>query len=267
MRKILSMLIIFTLCFGQVGCSRSEIDTVLADLPIAAEIAISVVSIVSAGDTEHTQEVTEYAGRVSADLKLLESLITQYKSLLREQPGAPLPRPVQPQPASGTPAAAVQAEAATLPAAAVPAPVLAQMNAALTDAQANLTAILNAVGVGEPKVTAAVAAAVGSVKLILNDAALLIQANAPPAVTAQLFFGAGIPGVDFMGMAPSPAQHAQQQHAQGEPAATVQKASGKSARQVAKEFNQKISKDFPKAKVNVPKIHVMGVAVPMTGGR
>lgn len=241
MKKILSTLIVFVLCFGQMGCSGSEIDTVLADLPIAAEIAMSMVGIVSAGAPQHVQEVTEYAGKVSADLKLLESLIGQYKSLLREQPGA-----------AAVPAAAVQAGAA-----AVPAGVLAQMNAALNDAEANLTAILNTVGVGDPKVTAAVAAAVGSVKLILSDAALLIQANALPAVTAQLFFGAGMPKPDFI-------------MSRTQPGAAVPhntRGSGKSARQIAKEFNQKIAKDFPKAKVNVPKAHVLGVSVPMTGGK
>ena len=240
MKKILSTLIVFVLCFGQMGCSGSEIDTVLADLPIAAEIAMSMVGIVSAGAPQHVQEVTEYAGKVSADLKLLESLIGQYKDLVGKQPRA----------------AAVPAGAAAVPAG-VPAGVLAQMNAALNDAQANVTAILNTVGVGDPKVTAAVAAAVGSVKLILNDAALLIQANALPAVTAQLFFGVGMPKPDFI-------------MSRTQPGAAVPhntRGSGKSARQIAKEFNQKISKDFPKAKVNVPKVHVLGVSVPMTGGK
>ncbi|HLJ26577.1 MAG TPA: hypothetical protein VKY85_07690 [Candidatus Angelobacter sp.] len=221
---LLSFLLIFGLCVPQVGCSGSLIDTVLADLPVATDIAISVVNIVSPGNAAYVQQVTEYAGKVSADLKLIESLVGQYKANLG----------------------------------AAPATALGQINASLSDAQTNLSAILTAVGVADPKVTAAVAAAIASVKLILLDVGLLIRNSAPAPVTAQLFFGVGMPGVDFLAVQTS-GKHT-------EPA-PVQKPSGKSARQIAKEYNQKISKDFGKAKVNVPKMHVLGVPVPMTGGK
>ncbi|HEY6251766.1 MAG TPA: hypothetical protein VI685_17550, partial [Candidatus Angelobacter sp.] len=125
-------------------------------------------------------------------------------------------------------------------------------------------------------VTAAVAAAIGSVKLILSDVAIVVKNSAPPAVTARLFFGVGVPGVDFMAVVqdrgqvihgtPGPSAGNLPQRAFGREQ-KKQAPSGKSARQIAKEYNQKISKDFPNAKVNVPKMKVVGVPVPMTGGK
>jgi hypothetical protein len=199
------------------------LDTVLADLPVAADIAISIVNIVSLpSGNASAAEVNDYAGKVAADLKLIESLIAQYKSNLAAAPGG----------------------------------VLARINAGLNDAQTNLTAILRAIGVSDAKVTAAVETAIASVKLILNDAALLIHNSAPEALTAQLFFGVGMPGVDFLAAVPVSAEGGRTHGP-----APIQP-SGKTARQIAKEYNQKISKDFPRAKVNVPKAHVLGVAMP-----
>ena len=221
---ILTILIVALPCVPLAGCGSSTIDIVLQDLPVAVDIATSVINIVSPGNVELTKEVTEYAGKASGDLKLIESLITQYKANL----------------------------------ASAPAGTLGQINTALNDAQSNLSAILQAVGVSDARVTAAVAAAIGSVKLILNDVAILVQNSAPPAVTAKLFFGLGMPGVDFMGIV---------QDQKTPPRAAVPHVHGseKTARQIAKEYNQKISKDFPNAKVNVPKMKVAGIPVPMTG--
>lgn len=222
---ILTILLIALACIPLGGCGSSTIDTVLRDLPIAVDIATSVISIVSPGNAELTKEVTEYAGKVSGDLKLIENLISQYKSNL----------------------------------AATPDGVLGQIDAALNDAQNNLGAILQAVGTGDPKVTAAVAAAVDSVKLILSDVAILVKNSAPPAVTAKLFFGLGMPGVDFMGIVEpqGPSKSSPTAKTPRDDAST--KPSGKSARQIAKEYNQKVSKDFPKVKVNVPKMKVVGI--------
>lgn len=223
---ILTILIVALPCIPLSGCGSSTIDIVLQDLPIAVDIATSVINIVSPGNAELTKEVTEYAGKVAGDLKLIESLISQYKANL----------------------------------AAAPDGVLGQVNAALNDAQNNLSAILQAVGVSDAKVTAAVATGIGSVKLILGDVAILVKNSAPPAVTAKLFFGLGVPGVDFMAVQT-------RQQTIGNRQQKTQAPSGKSARQIAKEYNQKISKDFPKAKVNVPKMKVVGISVPMTGGK
>jgi|SRR5579862_2091449 len=225
--EILVVLMIALPCVPLAGCSSSAIDVVLQDLPIAVDIAASVINIVSPGNAELTKEVTEYAGKVSGDLKLIESLVSQYKANLG----------------------------------AAPAGVLGQINAALNDAHGNLGAVLQAVGVNDAKVTAAVAAAIGSVRLILSDVAIVVKNSAPPAVTAKLFFGLGMPGVDFMAIGQARGQGTEDrvQKKQGP--------SGKTARQIAKEYNQKISKDFPNAKVNVPKMKVAGVAVPMTGGK
>ena len=223
---ILTILIVALPCIPLSGCGSSTIDIVLQDLPIAVDIATSVINIVSPGNAEMTKEVTEYAGKVAGDLKLIESLISQYKANLGAAPNG----------------------------------VLGQVNAALNDAQSNLGAILQAVGVSDAKVTAAVAAGIGSVKLILGDVAILVKNSAPPAVTAKLFFGLGVPGVDFMAVQTG-------QQAIGNRQQKTQAPSGKSARQIAKEYNQKIAKDFPKAKVNVPKMKVVGISVPMTGGK
>ena len=229
---ILTILLIALPCIPLAGCGSSVIDTVLEDLPIAVDIATSVINIVSPGNAELTKEVTEYAGKVSGDLKLIESLVSQYKTNL----------------------------------ASAPAGVVGQINTALNDCQTNLGAILQAVGVSNPTVTAAVAAAIGSVKLILSDVAVLVKNSVPPAVSAKLFFGVGVPGVDFMAMQPQgPSQSSPNAKTTRDDASN--KTSGKSARQIAKEYNQKISKDFPKAKVNVPKMKVVGIPVPMSGGR
>ncbi|HEY6250748.1 MAG TPA: hypothetical protein VI685_12375, partial [Candidatus Angelobacter sp.] len=107
---ILTILMIALSCIPLAGCGSSTIDTVLQDLPIAVDIATSVISIVSPGNAELTKEVTEYAGKVSGDLKLIESLISQYKANLANAPDG----------------------------------ALGQINAALNDAQGNLSAILQA---------------------------------------------------------------------------------------------------------------------------
>src|SRR5215472_857033 len=230
---ILTILLITLPCIPLTGCGSSVIDTVLEDLPIAVDIATSVINIVSPGDAELTKEVTEYAGKVSADLKLIESLVSQYKTNL----------------------------------AGAPAGVVGQINAALKDCQTNLGAILQAVGVSNPTVTAAVAAAIGSVKLILGDVAVLVKNSVPPAVSAKLFFGVGVPGVNFLAIVQPQGPSQSSQNAKTDRDDAPKKPSGKSARQIAKEYNQKVSKDFPKAKVNVPKMKVVGIPVPMSGGR
>ncbi|HEY6351986.1 MAG TPA: hypothetical protein VI636_21535 [Candidatus Angelobacter sp.] len=227
------MLLVALPCIPLAGCGSSTIDTVLQDLPIAVDIAASVINIVSPGNAELTKEVTEYAGKVSGDLKLIESLISQYKANLATAPSG----------------------------------VLGQINTALNDAQNNLSAILQAVGVGDAKVTAAVAAAIGSVKLIISDVAIVVKNSAPPAITAKVFFGLGMPGVDFMAVVQPQGPSGSSPKAKPPRNDASSKPSGKSARQIAKEYNQKISKDFPNAKVNVPKMKVVGVPVPMTGGK
>jgi hypothetical protein len=220
---ILSVLLTMTPVLGMTGCSASLLDTVLNDLPVAADIAISIVGIASHGNGAFVSQAMQYSGKVCADLKLIESLVTQYKADLA---GAP----------SG---------------------VTGQINAALSDAQSNLAAILQAVGVNNPETVAAVASAVGSVKLILSDVGLVIRNSVPKALSAQLFFGVGVPGVDFMAMVPVDGDG---QKTAGPSA--IQKPSGKTARQIAREYNQKVGKDFPKATVKMPKAHVLGVPLP-----
>jgi hypothetical protein len=220
---IFSVLLTITPIVGLTGCSASLLDTVLNDLPVAADIAISIVGIAGHGNGAFVSQATQYSGKVCADIKLIESLVTQYKADLA---GAPLG-------------------------------VTGQINAALSDAQTNLSAILQAVGVTEPQTVAAVASAVGSIKLILSDVGLLIQKSVPKALSAQLFFGVGVPGVDFMAMVPVDGDG---QKTAGPSA--IQKPSGKTARQIAREYNQKVGKDFPKATVKMPKAHVLGVPLP-----
>ncbi len=208
---------------GVTGCSASDVDTVISDLPIAVDIATSVVAIVDPS----AAGAIESSGKAAAGIKLVEKLVQDFKA----NPSGNLAD---------------------------------QINAALQDVQQNLSAILNEVGVKNPSVTAAVAAAVGSVKLILNDVAILVKNHAPPAVTARLFFGVGMPGVNFLAIVPT--DQDAKQVASGSSAAQV-KASGKSARQIAQEYNQKVSKDFPRAKVNVPGKRILKVKVPLTGGK
>ncbi|HLJ88823.1 MAG TPA: hypothetical protein VKZ53_18535 [Candidatus Angelobacter sp.] len=234
MKKSISVLMAFllvsTLCIPVAGCSGLTADAVLTDLPIATDIALSVVTIVGPSNEAYVAAVKEYSGKVAADLRLMKTLVDQYKASLVAAP-------------SGT---------------------LTQINTALVDAQTNLTAILQAVGVSNPRTTAAVAAAVASVKLILGDVALLVKRSSPEALNAQVFFGIGMPGADFLAMVPVDGNGRSAKP--GSEQAKL-KPSGRSARQIAREYNQKIGKDFPAARVDVPKMKVMGIAIPLTGSK
>jgi hypothetical protein len=67
------------------GCTpQTVLDQVIADIPIATDIALSAVNIYEATDgvkeLQVAAEIQEYSGEVATDLKLLSSLLAEYKA-------------------------------------------------------------------------------------------------------------------------------------------------------------------------------------------
>jgi hypothetical protein len=67
------------------GCnSLTDLDTVIADIPVATDIALSAVNIYEAIDgkqqPELEAEIKKYSGEVAADLNLIQSLLQEYKA-------------------------------------------------------------------------------------------------------------------------------------------------------------------------------------------
>ncbi len=114
------------------GCSTSWINAALADLPVITQAALNIASIVAAVDGSQVTpatvaQVQSIANQVKSDLTLVQNLVASYQS----------------------------ATAAQKPA------VVQKINAALSDVQANLNAILTAAHVDNTALQATIVAAVG----------------------------------------------------------------------------------------------------------
>lgn len=144
-KGVLSVLLCFALVMPMTGCtSLSALDTVIADLPVATDIALSAVNIYVAfdgGKNENiTAEIQEYSGEVSSDLKLLQALLQEYKASPSDS-------------------------------------LLQRADAAVGAAQNHLTVLLAAFHVTDARTQAAAAAAVSLVRAVLADAAKLVPAG------------------------------------------------------------------------------------------
>src|ERR1700735_1428560 len=214
-------LTISTVTLGGCNATQAEADIqkVIALLPTAVQIAGSILNIVAAAEgpagprAELVATVKASSGQVQSDLTLANSLVAQYQTDL----------------------------------ASAPAGVIGQIDAAVADAQQNVTAILGAVHVANPTIVAAVNSAVASIQtVILALIAILpvaVAAASFPKLGAQLKVSGGQPGAAKPGLA--------------------------SPRAFAKAFNQDahvaaIQRAYPKAHIMVPVPHakLMGGPLP-----
>lgn len=134
------------------GCSTSWISAVLADLPVITQVALNIASIVAAADGSQVNraaaaQVQSIANQVKSDLTLVQNLITSYQS----------------------------ATAAERPS------IVQKIDAALSDAQSNLNAILTAVHVDNAALQATIVAAVGVAVSTVASIKSLLPASASAA--------------------------------------------------------------------------------------
>jgi hypothetical protein len=142
---------------GIEGCNASQwIGVVLADLPTILQIITSIMSMAGQASPANISEVQAYGTEASNDLKLVQTLVAQYKTAASTS-------------------------------------LLSQIDAALNTAEANLTAILNAFHVSNPTLQAAVSAGLGSaITIVLSIEALLPKPPAP-AAAANVVTGPKLP--------------------------------------------------------------------------
>ena len=136
------------------GCTpANDVQKVIDSLPVAADIAESVIAIYAAFDPSGAnpalaQQVTTVTGQVASDLKLLQQLMQQYKA----------------DPNSNS------------------ASLITRIDAAVADVRSNLTSLLDAFHVTNAGTVAAVIVAVTAVEAVLVDlSSLLTTAQAPNA--------------------------------------------------------------------------------------
>jgi hypothetical protein len=152
-----SLCTVLSLALILAGCSTSWINTALADLPVIAQVALNIASIVSAADGSQISpaaaaQVQSIANQVKSDLTLVQSLITSYQSATAaERPG-----------------------------------VVQKINAALSDVQTNLNAILTAVHVDNAALQATIVAAVGVAVSTVASIESLLPSSAAQAAVAKM---------------------------------------------------------------------------------
>lgn len=179
-RQVVSCLLIplvVALPLMTTGCTpTTDVQKVIDSLPVAADIAESVIAIYAAfdpsgADPALAKQVTTITGQVASDLKLLQQLMQQYAN----------------DPKSGSSS------------------LITRIDAAVADVRTNLTSLLNAFHVTNAGTVAAVTVAVTSVEAVLVDlSSLLTTAQAPNAPhMADLAKSKGI----VLGAALPPGQH------------------------------------------------------------
>jgi hypothetical protein len=136
------------------GCNAAtDVQKVIDSLPVAADIAESVIAIYAAfdpsgADPALAQQVTTITGQVASDLKLLQQLMQQYAN--------------DPKSASSS--------------------LITRIDAVVADVRSNLSSLLNAFHVTNAGTVAAVTVSVTAVEAVLVDlSSLLTTAQAPNA--------------------------------------------------------------------------------------
>lgn len=140
----MTIILVFALIFGVAGCS--QLDTVIFDLPVATDIALSAVNIyeVVEGAPQPAVEaqIKKYSGELATDLHLLQAVLLDIK-------------------ANGNATAYQKADAV------------------LAAAQGHLSDLLKASHVTNPRTQAAIGAVINLVQAILDNVVkLLPQQNA-----------------------------------------------------------------------------------------
>lgn len=146
-----SVCTILSLALIIAGCSTSWINTALADLPVITQVALNIASIVAAAQGKEeaspavASQVQNIAAQVKSDLTLVQSLISSYQSATATQKPA----------------------------------LMQKINAALSDVQTNLNAILTAVHIKDAALQATIVAAVGVAVTTITSIESLIPQPAP----------------------------------------------------------------------------------------
>jgi hypothetical protein len=214
-----------TLAIGTVtlgGCNATQVEAdiqkVIALLPTAVNIAGSILNIVAAAEGSSTSSagmlalVKAGSGQVQSDLTLANSLVAQYQTDL----------------------------------ASAPAGVIGQIDAAVADAQQNITAILAAVHIENPTIVAAVNSAVASIQTVILALIAVLPVAAVAASFPRLSAQLKASGVSAGAAIPALA----------------------SPRAFAKAFNEEahvaaVQKTYPKAHIKVPVPHAQLLGVPL----
>jgi hypothetical protein len=213
-------LTISTVTLGGCNATQAEADIqkVIALLPTAVQIAGSILNIVAAAEGSAGPSagllatVKASSGQVQSDLTLANSLVAQYQTDL----------------------------------ASAPAGVIGQIDAAVADAQQNITAILGAVHVANPTIVAAVNSAVASIQTVILALIAILPATVVAASLPKLNASLKTAGI---------------QTGSGKPAVP-------SAHDYAKAFNgdanvNAVQRTYPKAHIKVPVPHVRVLGIPM----
>lgn len=139
------------------GCNfSSDVSKVLADLPVVINIATEIVSVVAEAqggspNAAVLADITTYSGKVSASLKLIQSLVAQYKTDLSTAPPG----------------------------------VIGEIDAAIEAAQSNLSPILILIGQNFPALNVEITALIASIQVVvLAVQTLLPSASAPKAAAS-----------------------------------------------------------------------------------
>jgi hypothetical protein len=205
------------------GCNatqaEADIQKVIALLPTAVQIAGSILNVVAAAEGGSAVSagllatVKSASGQVQSDLTLANSLVAQYQTDLASAPSG----------------------------------VIGQVDAAVADAQQNISAILAAVHIANPTIVAAVNSAVASIQTVILALLAVLPATVAAASLPKLSASLKTAGI---------------QARSGKPEVP-------SARAYAKAFNGDANVDaaqrtYPKAhiKVQVPRARVLGIPIP-----
>lgn len=143
------------------GCSTSWINTALADLPIIAQVALNIASLVAAAQNADPNgasganpaaaaEIQTIANQVKSDLTLVQSLISSYQNATAAQ------RPV----------------------------LVQKISAALADVQTNLNSILSAAHVKDAALQATIVAAVGVAATTVASIVSVLPQSSPASASA-----------------------------------------------------------------------------------
>jgi hypothetical protein len=149
--KVCALGLLACLLATTVGCSASWIKVALADLPVLAQMAINLGSLVTTLESgkqltaQETLAIQNISTEASRDLALLQTLYTEYRQ----------------NPSTGT---------------------LAEIEKAISDAEQNLPALLTAAHIGDPILGARIAAGVNLILTTVESFAALIPQPQTQAV-------------------------------------------------------------------------------------
>lgn len=212
------------------GCTKADVVDAIDTLETQLpQVAQMASGLMLLIAPEYAPLVGPGAAQIASDGKLIESLLVGYN------PSTPNPN------------------------------TLGKVNAAWLDIQNNLQGMLTAVGVKDQKTTAIVTTFAGLIGLIVQNVATLVKSS-PPAVAASLekqlpsVFGWHVRGMDMVAFTAEVADGS------AAPSAGSSANPKIKARDIALQWNR-IANGQPKAKIPVPRKHILGIPVPFIGSK